>query len=91
MLFRTAPKKKEQSANMRLASDLGSRPALPMAIWYQRYYECFSPVILLVAILCLAISVLFSLAQAIMERDWPRETFKYVVIFGIILGVALSG
>jgi hypothetical protein len=48
-------------------------------------------VILLVAILCLAISVLFSLAQAIMERDWPRETFKYVVIFGIILGVALSG
>lgn len=40
---------------------------------------------LMIAFALFAISVLISLGEVYYERDWPRETFRYVVIFGAIL------
>jgi hypothetical protein len=37
----------------------------------------------------LLISVLISIGEAVYERDWPRDTFKYVLLFGLILAAAL--
>ncbi len=35
-------------------------------------------------------AVLASIAESIFARDWPRDTFRYVVIFGIALVWSLS-
>lgn len=34
---------------------------------------------------CVAVSI----AEAIFERDWPRDTFRNVVIFGVLLLLAV--
>jgi hypothetical protein len=47
------------------------------------------PVVLISAIAFFALTVAFAIGEAACERDWPRETFKWVVIFGLILIGAL--
>lgn len=39
----------------------------------------------LLAVAGFAISVLIALGEAYYERDWPRDTFKFVVMFGLVL------
>lgn len=39
----------------------------------------------LVALFAFALSVVISIAEAVIEKDWPRDTFKFVVIFGVAL------
>jgi hypothetical protein len=45
---------------------------------------------LLASLAAFLISVVISIAEAGFERDWPRDTFKFVVIFGIILLIVLQ-
>jgi hypothetical protein len=38
-------------------------------------------------VLAFAFAVIGSIAEAIIEKDWPREMFKYVLWFGIPLAI----
>ena len=44
----------------------------------------------LVALALFCMSVVLSIGEAYFERDWPRDTFRYVLIFGVILLVSVS-
>jgi hypothetical protein len=35
------------------------------------------------------VACLISIAEAIGERDWPRDTFRFVLIFGCALSLAV--
>jgi hypothetical protein len=37
-----------------------------------------------ICVVLFVLSVLVAATEAIGERDWPRETGKYVVIFGLL-------
>jgi hypothetical protein len=36
------------------------------------------------------LSVVMNIAEAWIERDWPRDTFRFTVAFGFILAVLLA-
>ena len=40
---------------------------------------------ILIAIIGLLVSVFLACAEAAYERDWPRDTFKYVLAFIVVL------
>lgn len=40
---------------------------------------------ILIAAALLIIACVWSIAEAVIERDWPRETLPWVAIFAVIL------
>lgn len=44
----------------------------------------------LVAGVLFGAAVLISLNEALEEHDWPRDTFKFVILSGIVLAFSLS-
>jgi hypothetical protein len=43
-----------------------------------------------IALLLFAVSASASIAEIVIERDWPRDTAKFTITFGIILLLSVS-
>jgi hypothetical protein len=46
---------------------------------------------IILALIGFMVSILLCIAEAIYERDWPRETWKYAAMFAIALFAAAAG
>lgn len=47
------------------------------------------PLLLLIAMAMFLVSCCISIAEAISERDWPRETFRFVLYSGMCVLMCL--
>lgn len=45
----------------------------------------------LIALIGFIVSILLCIGEVIFERDWPRDTWKFPVMFAVVMALAAAG